>query len=380
MKVLLYVYEWPPIGGGVATAAHALSRQLGDCLNLEVDVITTAVDGRYRLQQLSQTVTVYFLPLGDRGHRLATQTNFDMLFFWLGSYVFSWKLILSGKDYDLTHTFGYPGGLVSWLFNWKWPYLVSLRGVEVPGYNRQYRILYVVYRMLAKVVWKQAQVVVTNSSWLKTLAEKTASSITYQVIGNGIDTQFYKPVSDTNKYNHFTVTAGATVMGKKKGLEYLIDGFAVFHQQHRETRLLLIGDGVDRSRLEAQVHQLDLGRAVRFVGRKDKPWIAKNLPKCHLFCLPSLAEGMSNAILEGMAAGLPIITTKPSQELIQGNGVIVASQSGLAIAQALEQLYTDSRLRHSMGTKSRQMAEKMSWARVAEEYDRLYRRVAKNYK
>ena len=214
-----------------------------------------------------------------------------------------------------------------------------------------------------------------NSIWLGELARETLSSSEYLVVRNGVDTKILNQVQNDkkDKFKKFTVTAGATVMGKKKGLKYLVEGFADLNQQFPESRLLLIGDGDSQSILESQVSELGIKDVVKFVGHKDKKWIARNLPKCHVLCLPSLAEGMSNAILEGMACGLPIVTTNPSKELIDGNGIIVKSMDSDQISKALSELYKNNKVRKSMSKKSRELAEKMSWDKVAKEYHKVYR-------
>jgi len=138
---------------------------------------------------------------------------------------------------------------------------------------------------------------------------------------------------------------------------------------------LLIGDGDLREKLEEQVKQLGIVEQVRFVGRKDRAWLKENLPKCQVFCLPSLNEGMSNATLEALACGLPIIITPVggSQELLgQQNGFLLAKRNEQQLAGYLEQLYAEPALRIRMGRNSRQLAEQMSWARVAERYEEVY--------
>jgi len=376
MRILLYVYEWPPIGGGVANAASELLGQFAQIDNLEIDVVTTSVDGKYSKDTEfcvpTGKITIYHLPLGDRRQRLHSQKITDMFTYTIASYLFTWKQLFSGQDYDLTHSFGYPNGLVSFLFIWKWPYIVSLRGVDVPGYNQRFGLWYVLYRWLVKIVWSCASCVTVNSLWLRDLARKTTSSIAYVVVRNGVDTSLFKASSKAETYKKFTVTAGATVMGKKKGLDSLLDGFAKFYNKHPDSQILLIGSGDEESSLKKQAKDLKVDEAVRFVGRKEKSWLAKQLPRCHVLCLPSKAEGMSNAILEAMACGLPIITTEPSKELIDGNGLLLETPSPTSISLALDTIYSSPSKRKRMGIKSRQLAEKMSWNFVAKKYYQLY--------
>jgi len=106
------------------------------------------------------------------------------------------------------------------------------------------------------------------------------------------------------------------------------------------------------------------------VGRKSPEWLAKNLGRAQVMCLPSVSEGMSNALLEAMAVGLPVIVTKTggSDELVDGNGIMVKKRSEIEIYRALKKLYEDKGLRLRMGRRSREIVEKMSWERAAKKF------------
>lgn len=362
------------MGGGVANAAKELMLQM-TAFDVEIAVVTTSIDGRFSRKQLSERISIYYLPLGNRQGRLDQQTPLDMLRFWWACYWFTWQLIRQGKTFNVTHTFGYPGGLVSWLFSWKWPYIISLRGVDVPGYNARFAWWYGSYTWLARLVWSRAETVIVNSQWLAQLARKTYPGSQYQTIGNGVDTKVFRPVADADKYKRFTVTAGATLMGKKKGLEYLIRGFGEFHKQYPQTQLLLIGSGDQEVELKALVKALQLEAAVKLVGRRDRAWIARHLPKCHVMCLPSLAEGMSNAVLEAMACGLPLIVSDVSRELVEGNGLIIEPKEVDQIATALKNIYKSKKNRRNLGLKSRSLAKEKNWAGVANSYYTIYQTI-----
>ena len=92
-----------------------------------------------------------------------------------------------------------------------------------------------------------------------------------------------------------------------KGHIYFIDAIRKVVNEYPEIQVLLVGDGILRSELEARVHQLGIDDNVQFLGyRNDVEGI---LGLLDTFVLPSLEEGMSNAVLEAMAHGLPIIVT-----------------------------------------------------------------------
>ena len=87
---------------------------------------------------------------------------------------------------------------------------------------------------------------------------------------------------------------------------------------------------------------------------------------------------MSNAMLEGLAAGLPLVITDTggSRELLANdNGLLVESSSPEDIYVKLKKLYLDDDLREKMGQRSRELAEGMSWKSTAESYYKIYRSI-----
>ncbi|GAF99028.1 unnamed protein product, partial [marine sediment metagenome] len=88
-------------------------------------------------------------------------------------------------------------------------------------------------------------------------------------------------------------------------------------------------------------------------------------------------EGMSNAMLEAMASGLPIITTRCEgvDELIADNGLVVEDANAEEIAKAVKALADDRQLYKQMSLAARRQAEQFTWGRVAEKYLALYERL-----
>lgn len=116
------------------------------------------------------------------------------------------------------------------------------------------------------------------------------------------------------------------------------------------------------------------GVLVDFLGVLGKEELLANLQKSDIFVLPSLNEGMSNSVLEAMSCGLPVIVTSVggSEELVDGNGFIVDSGSIEGLRQALEKFIDDEGLLDKCGSRSREIAEKLSWGITADEYAGYY--------
>lgn len=376
MRILLYVYEIYPLGGGVGRAVKALLDRFAQYEDIQIDCVTSSLTGKFEIEKFSDNISIHRIPIGKRKESdYHKQRPLQMALYSFLAFLYTWKLVFTRK-YTVAHFFGYPGGLVTLLFRWKLRYIISLRGVDVPGYNPKFMLQYILfYTNLSRLIWFFADYVIANSTQLSKLAQKTYPKKHIMVIPNGIDTHLYDASEDRKRFEKFTVSAGGTIMGKLKGLDYLIRGFAKF-AEGKDVQLMLYGSGVQEEELRELVATLGIPDKVVFRGRVEHEVIEEELPKCHLFCLPSLNEGMSNAALEGLASGLPLLLTDTGgrAELIDEgiNGILIKKKDSEDIAEKLQMLYEDESLRERMGRASRKKAEAMSWGSVAQQYKRIY--------
>lgn len=147
---------------------------------------------------------------------------------------------------------------------------------------------------------------------------------------------------------------------RQKGLSVLLAAFHALLQTVPTARLLLAGDGPERRALEAAVDALRLRPFVRFLGTVPSSW--ELLAAADLFALPSLWEGMPNALLEAMAAGLPVVATAvgavPEMVAAGTEGLLVPPGDAAALAQALAGLAADPQGRRELGRMARQRVER----------------------
>lgn len=146
------------------------------------------------------------------------------------------------------------------------------------------------------------------------------------------------------------------------------------------SELWIIGDGPDRAKLEAMASSSPtLKNRVRFLGRRDD--VPALLKMMDIFVLSSLWEGMPNAVIEAMAAGLPVIATAVdgTTELVDdgSTGLLVSPGSPRPLAVAINNLARDEELRRRMGAAGRERVERVfGEERMVDEFASLYRELA----
>ena len=140
--------------------------------------------------------------------------------------------------------------------------------------------------------------------------------------------------------------------------------------------LILVGEGPERGRLESRARELGIADAVHFAGGVADP--AEHLRAADAFALPSVAEGMSNSLLEAMATALPCVASAigGNDDLLGGGvGRLVPPEAG-AWASALIEIIADRRLAGSLGASARARVEsEYALPIVVDRYVNLYRRL-----
>lgn len=363
MRILMINFEFPPIGGGTATANLYLLREMAQLPELEIDLVTSMVGSTTELSPFSENILLH--RIGITKASLHHWKAIEMATWFFKSFFYIRKLIRQ-HNYSICFCWnGWPNGILGWWFRHKQPYLIALRGHDVPGYEIRFRILERLFlRRWSKIIWEKARFVTANSDMLAEMAKST-SSTPIHIIYNGVNTEQFIPPE--NKIIHHPIRLISTGrLGQRKGYMYLIRAL----KQIEGFKLILIGEGVEMDSLKREADGLD----VEFKGYVAHNELNKHLQEADIYISTSLVEGMSNSTLEAMAAGLPIITTNVggTKELIKGNGSIIEkTEDEQAIVRALKR-YSDNpeSILHE-GKESRRIAESMSWNATARKYIEL---------
>lgn len=364
MKILMLNNEYPPLGGGQAAA----NKSIMDCMALgnfghQADLISSSTD-KFK-QEKTSIGQIYYLNIGKKNKNQHFQNVKDLLTFSIKCFLFARKLIKK-NHYDLILAWaGVPSGFIAWLLKklYHIPYVVLLRGPDVPFHEAKWKIPdKLFFRFVSPFIWKHAWKVIANSQELKNQAFHVAKKQAISVVENGVDVNYWINNS-RNTIDHVDKIMILSVgrLSKIKGFDLVIE--AINKIENKNLEYCLVGDGPERRKLEWLAEKLGCSDKVRFLGIKSRPELREIYHSANIFVLPSYSEGMSNALLEAMAAGLPVIVTNVggTSELVNGNGIIVNKGNPHEILEAINQIIKNKETWLRFSEKSFSIAAERSW-------------------
>jgi len=203
---------------------------------------------------------------------------------------------------------------------------------------------------------------------------------------NGVDTERFAPANATARATARKAlqldgdTFTALFVGRlvqRKGVDVLLQAWARTATA-RHGRLLLVGDGPERARLEGMAQELGIAAQVHFAGERSDTLTC--YAAADAFVFPSRREGLPNALLEAMSCGLPSIATRIggcTDVVTDGSGILVEPDDAPVLAAALDQLAGDVALRVQLATAGRQrVLVAFSFAVTAARLQQIYRDAA----
>lgn len=208
-----------------------------------------------------------------------------------------------------------------------------------------------------------------------------------EVIENGVDTQLYAPRDGRLARAALGIEADAIVVGavgrlsREKAYHHLLESVALVRGRGWPLELVVVGDGPERHRLEADVRRLDLGGHVRFLGvRRDLPLLYAAMD---IFALSSLEEAAPTVLLEAMACGRAVVATNVggSREMVEHErcGLLVEPGAPGTFAAAVQRLVADPGLRTRYGVEARRrVVGHFDVTHMVDRHARLYRNLLRH--
>lgn len=237
------------------------------------------------------------------------------------------------------------------------------------------------FRVLRRLMYKRAALLVSVSagidsffSWLP-LARRR---VIHNVLPKDIEEARGAASSiDLSKKEKWIIACGRLV--HQKGFDTLLQVFSLADLPSH-WGLVILGEGPERTRLEQLVSELGLGDRVLLAGRVDNPFAVMN--QADLFVLSSRYEGLPNVILEAMACGLPVISFDcpyGPAEIIRHkqSGWLVADQSAVELAGAMQELAESSALRAQLSLEGGKRAGDFSDKAITQQWQAAIHSVAR---
>lgn len=205
-----------------------------------------------------------------------------------------------------------------------------------------------------------------------------------ETIYNGLDLSQWRLSPDRRRLKQPGQKIRITTVGnirRVKGHDLLLAAASEVVKLYPDTLFTIAGEILEPDyfqELQHQIRELDLAAHVQFLGNLNN--LQDHLSCASIFVLPSRSEGFSNAILEAMAASLPVVATDVggNSEAVQNGitGFLVPTENPSEIASALMRLLSDPSLAEDMGRRGRELVNarfttETMMARISKTFDRL---------
>ncbi len=372
---ILQIYELNPLEsiGGVERAIFQLSKELVN-LGHEVTILTGASNKRSVV--CKDGVDVICFDLFDIMRHTYCPGNLtplrQLLFF---TSIIAKNLDL---DYDIYHGHIYTSGLLANYLARKYDGIAvnTIHGSYYPVWNTLTNPLAAFFykkaeRHLATVLAKRSNQQIHVSTYFAQQVDNWGGRV--KVIHNGVDTNVFHPGITPNFHSSFPIILTARRLVRKNGLEYLIRSMGLLTQ---ECKLLILGDGPERHRLELIAK--NTSRKIELLGAisyKDMPFY---IAGADIAIVPSIMEASSLFMLEAMAMGKPVIASAVGglPEILGDAGILVPSMNPERLACEIDDLLLNSEKRNELGIKARKrVEERYTWKKIAKKIEEEYLRL-----
>lgn len=368
-------YEFPPIGGGAANANLCLLKQYAGKPNLQIDVLTSAPKPGLIKETFVDNIIIHKVGIHKKH-----------LHFWRRSEVIEWliktgpvyKKLIKENNYDLAHAFfGFPTGWLTYRNAKMLPYIISLRGSDVPGDNARLQLDYKILGPIFKGIWNNASGLVACSDGLKQRAMKFMPNVKVDVIPNGVELDnYYPPKEGRDTRDEIRLITSGRLSATKR-VDMLIEAIDILQKRGYKIKFTIAGDGSLGDSLKQLISQKNLNSCVKMLGRVEPANMPDLYRDSDIYISATMQEGMSNSMLEALACGLPVVTTycEGVEELITDTGIVTKHAHADLLADAIGSLADNHDKLQQMSLAARKRAEMFNWQNAAEQYINYYKSI-----
>ena len=237
-------------------------------------------------------------------------------------------------------------------------------------------------RFFRKILIRKADEVTAISRYLENYAQnqgaKKTAIIPNGALLEGAQLAVKSRIADDSMGNGKTIVTVSRLV-PKNGVDILIRAFHILSTRYniKDARLLVVGSGSEENNLKNLSKSLDLRNSINFIGNIPNERVYDYLAKADLFVRPSRSEGLGNAFLEAMAAGVAVIGTPVGgiPDFIKNGetGLFAEPENPEDLADKIAVLLNDDSLRKNIIAKAYNFVkEKYNWDLIAGQYKKIY--------
>lgn len=377
IRVMMVIFLFHPIVGGAERQAKKLAVKLRE-RGIAVSVAAGRLRGLKRFEYIDD-IPVYriFCLWGLKGLR-----RIGRYFYMLSLFFF---LVSKRREYNIIHCPNTSHAtfvciLAGKLLNKK--VITKIGGGDCLDINL--RSLFYFGSYMIKVIQKNVdKAIAIDGGTLKTLEKEGFLKNRIEKIPNGVDLPQMVNLQNIAKLkdklgvnNYSNIVTCICRFRPEKGHEVLLKAWQEVLKRNSDSFLLLVGDGETLLERKQDTAMLGIAKKIKFTGKVFN--VQDYLHVSNIFVLPSRREGLSNALLEAMATGLPCIASNVggNVELIshEKNGLLFESGNSKQLARRILRLLDDKELAQRLGEKAQStVSESFSIEHTANCYIQLYR-------
>lgn len=364
MKILMLNYEFPPIGGGASPVSYDIGRGLAECGH-KITVVTMAY-GDLPLHEVKDGMDIYRVKCW-RTQKMVCHP-WEQATYIIAAIRFIKKNLVV-RDFDICYThFIIPTGVISWWLKSKYqlPYVITTHGSDVIGHNnKRFKLLYFLVKKPWCSIVRNASSVVSPSVYLIDLMRRTEKDGHYDLIQNGIDTNFF--VKEEDKKRKILVMCR---LQETKNVQCIVKALSKVDLMGWVVDI--VGDGPYKENLKKLVKEYHLESWVHLSGwitNKSKEHL-KVLQESAIYISASRVENCPTSVLEAIACGSHVILSDiPAHRQLMGeldSEIFFPVDDVDALANKIQKLIKETASERSLSNSYH--VGQFSWANSIQKY------------
>ncbi|MEM5779274.1 MAG: glycosyltransferase [Candidatus Aenigmatarchaeota archaeon] len=233
-------------------------------------------------------------------------------------------------------------------------------------------------KKFTKIFYNKFDLVIVPSLAIKKILLEAEVKVPIHVIPNGVDTRRFSP-SRIKKSEKEINILWVGRLGKEKSLDVLLRAFKIVYKKFPNARLILIGDGPDRERLENIAKNLKI--SVEFFGYVNEEELKNSYREAYVFVSPSTTETQGLSVLEAMSSSCPVIVANSLafKDFVKHgfNGLLFKPKNAKDLAKKITLIIENKSLRDKLAKNARKSALELSKEKQAENLLSIYKEISK---